>query len=161
LDAAAFCDGPGSVLGVRLAAATLRSWRAAHPALALYSFHSLPLLAVVESKNNGATIIADARRDTWHAVRPDSPHMLLRLATAELATLGALATPDNFRRWSALPEGVHPSCVAYSAASLLTSSPDEPFFAPASEPDAFMHEPPSYVAWTPHIHQAQSTRAAG
>lgn len=160
LDAVAFCDGPGSVLGVRLAAATLRAWRAAHPALALYAFHSLPLLAVASANTVGATIIADARRDTWHAVRPDAPHSILRLPTGELATCGALASPENFRRWSSLPAGVEPSTVPYSAAALLAAAPNEPFFELAEQPDAFLHEQPSYVAWTPRVHQAPDTTAA-
>lgn len=153
LDAIAFCDGPGSVLGIRLAAASLRVWSVVRPGLAVYSFHSLPLLA---ASHRGLTIIADARRDTWHAVRPDAPHDLLRLPSAELAAIApdTLATPENFRRWSALPVGVEPRALPYSAAALLATAPDEAFFHDAPEPDAFLHEAPSYVAWTPRVHQA-------
>ncbi len=155
LDAVAFCDGPGSVLGIRLAAASLRAWRAARPGLACYSYASLPLLTVAHP---GATVVADARRDTWHAVRPAAPHTLLRLPTADLAreiAAGAtLATPGSFRRWSALPPGVTPRELPYSAAALLAAAPDEAFFHAAPEPDAFQHEAPGYVTWTPRVHQA-------
>lgn len=159
LDAVAFCDGPGSVLGIRLAAATLRAWRAVHPALAIYAFHSLPLLAVASAKTGVATIIADARRDTWHAARSTAPHTLLRIPTTDLATCGTLATPDNFRRWSALPADLVPKTLAYSASALLADAPDEAFFSAVSEPDAFLHEQPNYVTWTPRIHQAPGTTA--
>ena len=157
LTAAAFCDGPGSVLGIRLAAASLRAWRAVRPDLALYSFHSLPLLAVAHP---GLTIVADARRDTWHAVRPDAPHALLRLPTVELASesAGPLGTPAGFRRWSALPAGAAPLELPWSAADLLAATPDEAFFRDAPEPEAFLHEAPDYVAWTPRIHQAPTAR---
>ena len=151
LDAVAFCDGPGSVLGIRLAAATVRTWRAVHPALAAYAFHSLPPLAFAHPD---LTIVADARRDTWHAVRPGAPHDLLRLPSAELASAGPLGTPADFRQWSALPQGVLPRVLPYSAAALLAAAPDEAFFRPAPEPDAWMTEAPAYVAWTPRIHQA-------
>lgn len=151
LDAVAFCDGPGSVLGVRLAAATLRAWRAVKPELALYSFHSLPLLAV---SNPGLAIVADARRDSWHAALPTAPHELMRVPGAELAALGPLGTPEGFRRWSAPPPGVEPRPLPWSAGALLAAAPDAPFFQESPEPDAFMHEQPSYVAWTPRIHQA-------
>ena len=157
LDAIAFCDGPGSVLGVRLAAASLRAWRAVKPGLALYSFHSLPLLAVA---NPGIAIISDARRDTWHATLPATPHELVRVPSADLNSLGALGTPHNFRRWSALPAAVEPRALTWSAALLLGAAPDEPFFREAPEPDAFMHEQPSYVAWTPQVHQAPSAAPA-
>lgn len=149
--AAAFCDGPGSVLGVRLAAATVRTWRAVRPELALYSFHSLPLLAVAHP---GLTVVADARRDSWHVARSSSPHAPVRMPSAELASLGPLGTPEGFRRWSALPPGIEPRPLPWSAATLLAGAPDEMFFQAAPEPEAFLHEQPSYVAWTPRVHQA-------
>lgn len=156
LDAVAFCDGPGSVLGVRLAAATLRAWRAVRPDLALYSYHSLPLLAAAHPS---FAILADARRDSWHAILPSAPHEVRRVPSAELAALAArhpLGTPENFRRWSALPPGIEPRPLSWSAAALLTAAPDTDFFDVAPEPDAFLHEQPTYVAWTPQVHQAPS-----
>jgi tRNA threonylcarbamoyladenosine biosynthesis protein TsaB len=157
LDAVAFCDGPGSVLGIRLAAATLRAWRAVRTDLALYSYHSLPLLAVAYP---GLTIIADARRDTWHAVTAGSPHALKRLPSAELAALAPLATPESFRRWSALPPGVEPLPLPWSATDLLAQAPDSPLFAEAPEPEAFLHDQPSYAAWTPRVHQAPAASSS-
>lgn len=157
LDAVAFCDGPGSVLGVRLAAATLRAWRAVKPGLALYSYHSLPLLAL---SHPGLAIIADARRDSWHTVNPTAPHTLLRVPSADLAALGPLGTPAGFRRWSALPPGAAPLELPWSAAALLAAAPDETFFQDAPEPEAFLHEAPSYVTWTPQIHQAPAVAPA-
>jgi len=153
LKAATFCSGPGSVLGIRLAAATLRAWRAVRPELALYSYLSLPPLAVAHPS---FTIIADARRDAWHAVRPGTSRTVLRLATHELADHAPLATPARFRRWSALPVNQPITELPWSAANLLAASPDENFFAAAPDPDAFQHEAPSYDAWTPHIHRAPS-----
>jgi len=151
LDAIAFCDGPGSVLGIRLAAASLRAWRAVNPRLALYSYHSLPLLAVAHP---GLNVVADARRDTWHVAPAATPRELTRVPGAELAALGPLGTPEGFRRWSALPAGVEPRILPWSAAALLAAAPDEPFFEESPEPEAFLHEQPSYVAWTPRVHQA-------
>lgn len=155
LDAAAFCDGPGSVLGVRLAAATLRAWRAVSPGLALHAFHSLPLLALAHP---GLSIIADARRDSWHAVRPAEPHELLRVPSAGLAELGPLGTPDSFRRWSALPPGAEPRPLPWSAAALIAAAPAAALFHEAAEPEAFLHEAPAYAPWTPRVHQAPAAR---
>ncbi len=155
LDAVAFCDGPGSVLGVRLAAATLRAWRALRPGLALYSYHRLPLLALAHP---GLAVVADARRDTWHAALPSAPRQLVRVPGPELATLGPLGTPENFRRWSTPPPGAELRPLPWSAAALLTAAPDEALFTEAPEPEAFLHEAPVYAAWTPRVHQAPAAR---
>ncbi|MEN9840468.1 MAG: hypothetical protein RL376_268 [Verrucomicrobiota bacterium] len=158
LDAVVFCEGPGSVLGIRLAAASLRAWRAINPSLALYSYQSLPLLA---SAHPGFVILADARRDSWHAVQPENPSQIQRLPTADLAPLALahpLGSPATFRRWSTPPANVELHPLAYSAAALLSAAPDTPFFTAAPEPEAYLTEAPSYVTWTPQIHQAPGTR---
>ncbi len=153
LRAVAFCEGPGSVLGVRIAAATVRTWRALDPTLAVFSFPSLPLLTLAHPDH---AVIADARRDTWHLARTQHPGQILRVPSAELVQFGALCTPTGFRRWSTLPDKVSPIEVAWSAADLLSAFPDAAIFTLAPEPEAFFHEAPSYVAWTPKIHQASA-----
>lgn len=160
LDAVAFCAGPGSVLGIRLAAASLRAWRAINPSLALFSYQSLPLLAAAHPAH---AIVADARRDSWHVVRPESPDQIQRLTTAQLgplACISPLGTPATFRRWSSLPSEVTLHPLTYSAAALLCAASDTPFFTPSSEPEAFLADTPSYVTWTPQIHQAPGSRLA-
>lgn len=149
--AAAFCAGPGSVLGIRLAAATLRAWRALRPGLELYSFQSLPLLATAHP---GLAVAADARRESWHVVQPAAPRELTRLPSAELASIGAVGTPANFRRWSAPPAGLELRELPYDAPALLAAAPDAELFTEAPEPEAFMGEAPAYATWTPRVHQA-------
>lgn len=152
LDAVAFCTGPGSVLGIRLAAASVRVWRTVRPGLAVYGYLSLPLLAT-HPDARGCTVVADARRETWHAVRPVSHARVERIPSASLATAGALVTPASFRRWSALPANNPPRELPYDPAQLIASAPDTDLFNPEPDPDAFMHEQPSYATWNPQVHQ--------
>lgn len=153
LDAVAFCTGPGSVLGIRIAAASIRVWRTVRPGLEVYGYLSLPLLATHPDSRN-STVIADARRETWHAVRPDASGKVERIPSAALTAAGALITPSSFRRWSALPSSNPPRESPYHPAELLAAAPDVELFTRETDPDAFMHEQPSYVAWTPRVHQA-------
>lgn len=141
-----FCDGPGSILGIRTVAMAIRAWQMLDPRPA-FSYNSLQLLAHT-LKRAQATVIADARRDSWHAYRLGDA--LRRVPTAQLS--GELVTPSNFRHWSTLPSQVHR--VDYSVATLLPIVDDEDLFAPADRPDAFLHEEPSYATWAPQVHRA-------
>lgn len=142
-----FCEGPGSVLGIRTAAVALRAWRVIQPKAFTYGFQSLDLITRALNRPE-VGVIADARRDTWHVARLGEP--LRRVTAAELS--GELVMPEHFRHWTALPAGV--GTTGYDVAALLSTLPDADVFHTAGEPDAFMHEEPSYVTWTPQIHQA-------
>jgi tRNA threonylcarbamoyladenosine biosynthesis protein TsaB len=150
-----FCDGPGSVLGIRTAAVAIRTWRVLR-GRPVHSYCSLALVAHHLALTEGArdlSLIADARRDTWHHVAIDAEgrvSALRRVPSAELA--GALAMPEHFRNWTPLPPGVR--MVPYDLAAMLPALDGAPLFAPAPEPDAFLHEEPVYQTWTPRVHQA-------
>src|SRR5688572_19584833 len=65
-----FCEGPGSMLGTRTVAMALRTWLALKPR-PVYRYQSLLLLAHEIRRVNemeSFSVIADARRDTWHCV---------------------------------------------------------------------------------------------
>ena len=141
-----FCEGPGSILGIRTVAMALRSWLLLHPA-PVHRFASLAVVAHALG-DPSAGIIADARRETWHHLRLGEP--LRRLPTRELQP--PLFLPATFRTWSALPPGVQST--PYEWSRLLPRVWDADLLHPAPEPDAFLHEDPSYVTWTPRIHQA-------
>lgn len=144
-----FCSGPGSVLGVRTAAMAVRAWNALH-ARPTFSYHGLAVVAHALARPE-ATVIADARRDSWHSF--NLAHGLRRVVTAELPQ--ALVMPEGLRTWSTAPPGVEQ--VPYSIADMLPRVIDEPALLEAAEsPDAFLYETPSYATWTPQIHRAPS-----
>lgn len=141
-----FCDGPGSVLGIRTTAMAVRTWCVLH-ARPVFAYTSLAVVAHALGEQD-ATVIADARRDSWHAYQLG--HGLRRVPAAQLS--GNLVTPENFRNWSALPAGVRR--VPYSLAEALPRVADAELLQATDAPDAFLHEEPSYVTWTPQIHRA-------
>jgi tRNA threonylcarbamoyladenosine biosynthesis protein TsaB len=141
-----FCDGPGSVLGIRTTAMALRAWNVLSPR-PVYAYHSLALVAAALARPD-AHLIADARRESWHCCSLSSP--LRRIPAAELS--GELIMPEGFRNWSALPAGV--TSTPYVLAELLPAVAERDLFRVTDAPDAFLHEEPSYVTWTPQIHRA-------
>jgi len=157
VDAFIFCDGPGSVLGIRTAAVALRTWQVlrARPA---YAYCGLTVvarsLAQVEGRRDFA-VIADARRDAWHHVAVDATGTssnLHRLLSTALS--GELVMPEGFRHWAPLPAAV--KITSYHLATLLPPLAEADLFYAASEPDAFLHEEPVYQTWTPQVHRAPS-----
>lgn len=141
-----YCDGPGSILGIRTVAMALRTWGLLAPR-PVFAYHSLAVVAHAMARP-GAQVIADARRDTWHCLAAGGP--LRRVPTAELS--GELLMPEGFRHWTPLPKDV--TVVPYRLADLLPKVMEAEIFRPTAAPDAFLHEEPSYVTWTPQIHRA-------
>lgn len=141
-----FCDGPGSVLGIRTVAMAIRAWTVLTP-LPVYRYHSLAVVAHTLD-DDMVNVIADARREQWHAFSRRSG--LRRVPAAALE--GRTVTPEGFRHWMPLPAGT--VTVPYSLAAMLPTVADHELFTATNNADAFLHEEPSYVTWTPHIHRA-------
>lgn len=146
IDGFLFCDGPGSILGIRTVAMALRTWKVLQPR-PIHAYSSLALVAEAQP-NHELTVIADARRDSWHSYRRGSG--LRRVPAAELA--GDLVMPEHFKHWSTLPGTVRTT--PYEVADCLPRVLDVDLFLATDAPDAFLHEEPSYVTWTPQIHRA-------
>ena len=132
-----FCEGPGSILGIRTAAMAIRTWQTLAPRPA-FAYGSLDLTAQALGRDD-VSLIADARRDSWHVQRPGEK--LRRVPSAELS--GPLLMPENFRHWTPLPAGLQ--LTPYDVAASLMRVPDADLFHAAPEPDAFLHEEPSYA----------------
>ncbi len=145
-----FCEGPGSVLGIRTAAMALRTWGVLRPR-PVFAYGSLALLAHATGRVD-LGIIADARRDSWHHFQLGAG--LRRVATVDLA--GELATPVEFRNWTPLPAGV--LRLPYDLPELWRRAQDSDIIRETTAPDAFLHEDPSYVTWTPQVHRAPARR---
>jgi tRNA threonylcarbamoyladenosine biosynthesis protein TsaB len=160
LGALVFCEGPGSILGIRTAAMTLRTWQAVggRP-LPAFAYRSLELVA--HDLCRSATpapfaVTIDARRGTWHWIEVGAgriPGPLQRVPPTTLAAFpGGLLTLAGFRSWAQPPRPAE--TVPYSLAALWPRQGAAALLRPAPQPDAFLHEETAYVTWTPQIHRA-------
>jgi len=150
----AFCEGPGSILGIRTAAMALRTWTALAPR-PVFAFRSLELVAYELARHSpleNFSAIADARRGAWHCVEvhAGATGPLRRVTAAELA--GPLFMPEHFRTWAVKPAETRTT--SYDLATLLPRVAGADLFRATEAPDAFLHEDPSYQTWTPRIHRA-------
>jgi len=151
IGAVVFCEGPGSLLGVRTVATLIRTWQLLNR-MPIFSFRSLELVALAGGECD-IGMIADARRETWHLVEVDAEghcSAVRRVSSENLPR--RLRMPDHFRTWAPLPEGV--VRVPYDLACMLEAARAIPLLRPVDEPDAFAHEANHYVTWTPQVHRA-------
>jgi tRNA threonylcarbamoyladenosine biosynthesis protein TsaB len=144
----AFCEGPGSILGIRTSAMALRTWNVFRPR-PTYAYIGL---AVVAQALDGrqATMITDARRGLWN--RYVLGGVLERVPAAELS--GDLLMPEGYRNWDPLPPGT--ASTPYHLASLFSvpSVAAADLFRETPAPDAFLHQETTYAKWVPQIHRA-------
>jgi tRNA threonylcarbamoyladenosine biosynthesis protein TsaB len=145
-----FCDGPGSILGIRTSAMAIRTWNVLQPR-PVFAYCSLALIARAIGRSD-VSVIADARRNSWHQFTLEQG--LRRVPPDALS--GELVTPDTFRHWAHLPAQVRR--YPYALDDLLPCVADADLFMEAQHPDAFMHEEPSYVKWSPQVHRAPEAK---
>lgn len=141
-----YCEGPGSILGIRTVAMALRTWGVLQQA-PIFGYASLELVAEGLGRDD-VSVIADARRGLWH--HQQRGRTLRRLRTEDLT--GELVMPEHFRHWAELPPNV--AHVPYLLPEFWSKLGELDLLRRVEAPDAFLHEEPSYVTWTPQIHRA-------
>jgi len=151
-----FCEGPGSLLGVRLAAMALRTWMALpRPApLAVSGYRSLELIAAdlrAHSQGGPFHVIVDGRRATWNTLSVDAHgafSAIRRRPADEAFPEGEpVFHPRGFPLWQALPPGVQ--AVDYNPDRLPALAARFPLLRAVEAPEAFMIEMPTYREWVP------------
>jgi tRNA threonylcarbamoyladenosine biosynthesis protein TsaB len=143
----AFCEGPGSILGIRTSAMALRVWNVLH-ARPTFAYIGLAVVACALGRP-GTAVIADARRGHWH--RLSIGGILERVTASGLS--GELVTPEGFRHWGPLPPQTTQAPYDLAAMFALPGVARADLFRPADSPDAFVHEERSYAKWVPQIHR--------
>ncbi len=165
VEALVYCEGPGSILGIRTAAMALRTWQSLHASnLPAFAYRSLELVAhnlAVAGTPPPFAVVADARRDSWYlaeAADKGGVQSLRRISAAALAGYaGRLYTPAGFRAWvQPQPTTVE---VPYLVPELWARQAGADLLRPVAQPDALQFEEPAYARWTPQIHRAPTRKS--
>jgi len=162
LGAFVYCDGPGSQLGIRTACMALRTWQTLRAAPApVFAYRSLLLTALAHRQTAAVpfTVIADARRECWHAVRvaaDGAPSEVRRVPQEEVrAWPEPLLQPAGFRAWSAPPRPAG-EC-PYDCAAMFAVLADEPLLFPVAAPEPWLSSPITYKTWTGERHRGAAS----
>ena len=154
-----FCEGPGSMLGIRTAAMAIRTWTAtkALTDTLVLAYTSLALAArgmLSETASTPFAVAIDARRRSWYCLNSDpSPEpapTTRRVPADEADTISSVVfLPFGFPVWNQRPEGWR-DC-SYEPKWLENLEIRSAILRPVDLPDAFIIDPPVYQRWTPTI----------
>ena len=151
-----FCEGPGSMLGTRTIAMALRTWMVLK-LRPIYAYQSLTVAGHFERAQKAPrdfTVIADARRDTWHCQPVHADGRLSALQRVPVAEVpdGELVTPESFRAWAKPPRPA--GVCSYDLGKIFPTLGAGDNLHPVDAPDAFQHAAPEYKKWSAQIHRA-------
>lgn len=151
-------EGPGSVLGIRLAAMAIRGWLAlpAWQRATVHSCRSLPLAAVLIREkyqpDSPFHVVAEARQTRWNLLRSDSD----TIEEAEPATLEALLPPLYHLRqrkaWNTPPAHAVPVDNSLMEHPELLNTPG--LLSAVEQPGLYLVSEQTFRTWTPERHRA-------
>ena len=155
-----FCEGPGSILGIRLAAMAINGWRSrpAHRQAPVFSFRSLEA-AVALLKLKGESIpfhiASEYRQDRWHLVSVYEDGKCRDLTLVASAALSKLQGPVYYlpRRKN---RPVPPDFIQardYSLRELPRALNSANLLRHTDRLEAYMPEKPVYVKWNAKRHR--------
>jgi tRNA threonylcarbamoyladenosine biosynthesis protein TsaB len=151
-----FCEGPGSLLGIRIVAMAIRTWQAMprETPLRVFGYRSLELIAarLLESGTSPPfSVISDARRSTWNLLRMTGDGAQGGIVRAAADALSAEPGPvfhsPDFPAWQPIPEGANR--VDYRPEDLPELQSAHALLREVAQPDAFLTEVPTYREWSP------------
>lgn len=163
----AYCQGPGSILGIRLAIISIKAWRALRPIgeepAPVYSFTSLEIAAETLAKSSGKStdpvaIVAEWKKNAWNTLTfsPDSRTEYPAIEVWDPDRLASWAhriyVIEQRKQWTPLPPEVpritpDPDCLIDPALRVRLLSPADtwPIYSP---------EEKQYIVWSGERHRA-------
>lgn len=161
------CEGPGSLLGLRIAAMAVEAWRAL-PAMSdkpLYCYNSLMLAAALAARREGRLpvhVVADHKAGIWHAWSLGAEGSLgidRQIPTWELpsARAGACFHLPQRKQWEKLPPHYRTLDYDLSDAADLLAIPG--MLQRVDAPRVFQPTPTVYAEWSGERHRAPAPGA--
>ena len=151
IDAILFCEGPGSTLGLRVAAMAVKTiLRENEPSPTLFTYNALDLAAIM-SNDFSRPILAPFRKGKRLLRSPISDSAIgsievLEEPISESLSKEALHLP-SLRSWETLPEGL--DVLDYDISHIAGLAGIAPILRPAEIPEVFTPLPAEFRKWKP------------
>ncbi|MEM7672396.1 MAG: hypothetical protein AAF212_03555 [Verrucomicrobiota bacterium] len=157
------CMGPGSILGIRLTAMAIKTWRGIYPNTSCLTYTSLDLARRSISLRNSEEafrIVTDWKRNAWHLIESDDR----TITSIDTETLSSSTGQKTFyltqrKSWESPPLEV--TEIQYSIKALpRILSVQSDVLTQSTEPGLFQHHEPVYQKWGPSRHGKDSATRA-
>ena len=151
IDAILFCEGPGSTLGLRIAAMAVKTiLRENEPSPTLFTYNALDLAAIM-SNDFSRPILAPFRKGKRLLRSPISNSATGSIEVLEEPISESLATEafhlPSLRSWETLPEGL--DVLDYDISLIAGLSGLAPILRHAEMPEVFTPLPAEFRKWKP------------
>ena len=147
-----YCQGPGSILGVRLTLMAIRTWKRTHPHLQCYTYNSLALGSALVSETHTSeafTFIAPGRQQRWHTLNNNQQKEIPADALGSLT--GPIYTLPQRKKSFCLPTDTH--IIDYDLASHAKLFNKEGLLTLTDAPETFNQTEATYKTWKPDRHR--------
>lgn len=159
-----YCEGPGSVLGLRLCAMAIETWRRIHSTQSnLYAYNSLRLTAArlaKEASGQDALLISDWKKDTWNGLKivAGKPEGVAPVNAGELSRWeGTLYHLPARKGWQRPPENAIE--LTYQPESLADLIHSPALIEQRERVELYNSGINTFQKWTPERHRAISQRS--
>lgn len=153
-----FCEGPGSMLGIRMAAMAIRGWQSLLDApLPVFTYNSHELLAralLAARTLVPFNVISDARRNRWNLVSVPQTDLIGPLQRVPAGDLNDLTGPvfrmeETIRNETPIRAELVPYILDQHAGLFMQPG----LLRQATTPDALIQETPEYQKWNADRHR--------
>ena len=156
----AYCEGPGSTLGIRINAMALRTWISLEKQPpSLFSFKSLEaavcLIRETESNEEAVAVFSDFRKESWNVCFSDQVGQFSPIEIIDLADVASLQQDQYFvqQRIHSPGQPPHSRLINYDLEPLATSAQFIQLLEPREQPTVFQTSTTTFKKWVPERHR--------
>lgn len=160
IDGFLFCEGPGSILGIRLAAMAIRSWRSLpewhdRPVFSYKSLEIAGKLLQLQDASPPFHIITDYRKNIWNHISVSGSGEFSQITRFPSDEIEKLEEPLFYlkqrKNWQSPPQRAQSK--TYDLTKLPELLDEADCFIQSDEPEAFTHGEARFVKWSQQRHR--------
>lgn len=156
-----YCEGPGSILGLRLSVMALKTWRLLPPwqDSRLYAYRRLNIAAALHMRTSSLktfSLIADFKHGSWHCLKVSEPDAVADTPITVVKTdaLQHLSLPCYYlRQRSHMLPPIETIPIDYTLEKLPEILRDQRLFRRLNAPETYQTQTAVYQRWKPQRHQ--------